>query len=400
MEANRELRQRLKDSGQARQEDYQQVKRFMTDSTLSETERVKAATAYVDERTAHSPPPTVEALTDLDTPLQAAGHVSANPPRPLAPVITNLVEANRELRQRLKDSGQARQEDYKQVKRFMTDSTLSKTERVKAATAYVDERTAHSPPPTVEALTDLDTPLQAAGHVSANPPRPLAPVITNLVEANRELRQRLKDSGQARQEDYKQVKRFMTDSTLSKTERVKAATAYVEERTAHSPPPKVADLVDLSKEVSEPIRYLNAPATLIPVIEELVGEKEKRQQAESAARAAKQRVEAVEKALPETGWTMPRVNVKKESKIFGPDQRVETETATLYRQRVGQDIDLYLAKQRKADRAALEEEEKQVREQATAAAKTNVQQELPTPAGSGDRVSGVTNRAPGTERNE
>ena len=288
----------------------------------------------------------------------------------------NLVKANRELRQRLKDSGQARQEDYQQVKRFMTDSTLSETERVKAATAYVDERTAHSPPPTVEALTDLDTPLQAADHVSANPPRPLAPVITNLVEANRELRQRLKDSGQARQEDYQQVKRFMTDSTLSKTERVKAATAYVEERTAHSPPPKVKDLVDLSKEVSEPIRYLNATATLKPVIEELVREKEKRQQAEIAAGAANRRVEAVEKALPETGWTMPRVKTRKETSIFRPDQRVENEKASQYRHRVGQEIDLYLAKQRKADLQALEEEEKQVREQATADGKANVQQEI------------------------
>ena len=288
----------------------------------------------------------------------------------------DLVKANRELRQRLKDSGQARQEDYKQVKRFMTDSTLSETERVKAATAYVDERTAHSPPPTVEALTDLNTPLQAAGHVSANPAPPLAPVITNLVEANRELRQRLKDSGQARQEDYKTVKRFMNDPALTKPDRVVAATDYVDERTAHSGPPDPEDMVDVNKDVAEPVRYLNAAPSLGPAARELVGEKEKRQQAESAVRAAKKRVEAVEKALPETGWTMPRVKVKKERKIFGPDQRVETERASQYRHRVGQDIDLYLSKQRKADREALEEEKQQAREQAAAAAKTNVQQEL------------------------
>ena len=116
--------------------------------------------------------------------------------------------------------------------------------------------------------------------------------------------------------------------------------------------------------------------SLGPAARELVGEKEKRQQAESAARAANKRVEAVEKALPETGWTMPRVKVKKERKIFGPDQRVETERASQYRHRVGQDIDLYLSKQRKADREALEEEKQQAREQAAAAAKTNVQQEL------------------------
>ena len=297
-------------------------------------------------------------------------------PRPLTPVITNLVEANRELRQRLKDSGQARQEDYQQVKRFMTDSTLSETERVKAATAYVDERTAHSPPPTVEALTDLDTPLQAAGHVSANPPRPLAPVITNLVEANRELRQRLKDSGQARQEDYQAVKRFMTDTTMNQFKRIEAATDYVAERLAYSEPPTAADLVDVNKDVAEPIRYINATPSLGPVVRELVREKEKRQQAESAVRAANKRVEAVEKALPETGWTMPRVKTRKETSIFRPDQRVENEKASQYRQRVVQDIDLYLAKQRRADLQALEKEEEQVREKATAAAETNVQQEL------------------------
>ena len=168
----------------------------------------------------------------------------------------------------------------------------------------------------------------------------------------------------------------MTDSTLSETERVKAATAYVDERTAHSPPPKVEDLVDLSKEVSEPIRYLNARATLVPVIEELVREKEKRLSAESAVRAANKRVEAVEKALPETGWTMPRVKTRKETSIFRPDQRVENEKASQYRHRVGQEIDLYLSKQRRADKAALEEEKKQAREQAAAAAETNVQQEL------------------------
>ena len=102
----------------------------------------------------------------------------------------DLVKANRELRQRLKDSGQARQEDYQQVKRFMTDLTMDKIERVKAATAYVDERTGYSPPPKVADLVDLSKKVSEPVRVSANPPRPLTPVITNLVEANRELRPR------------------------------------------------------------------------------------------------------------------------------------------------------------------------------------------------------------------
>ena len=68
--------------------------------------------------------------------------------------------------------------------------------------------------------------------------------------------------------------------------------------------------------MAEPIRYINATPSLGPVVRELVGEKEKRQQAESAERAAKQRVEVVEKALPETGWAMPRVKVKKERKYL------------------------------------------------------------------------------------
>ena len=128
--------------------------------------------------------------------------------------------------------------------------------------------------------------------------------------------------------------------------------------------------------MAEPVRYLNAAPSLGPAARELVGEKEKRQQAESAAQAANKRVEVVEKALPETGWTMPRVKAKKEKKFLRPDQRVETETASQYRRRVDEDIDLYLSKQRKADRAALEKEEEQAKKQATAAAETNVQQEL------------------------
>ena len=198
----------------------------------------------------------------------------------------------------------------------------------------------------------------------------------DLVKANRELRKRLTDSGQARQEDHQALKRIKTDPALTDAERIVAMAEYVDERLAHAEPPAPAVLVDVKQDVPEPVRYLNAAPSLGPAARELVGEKEKRQQAESAAQAANKRVEAVEKALPETGWTMPRVKVKKERKIFGPDQRVETETATLYRQRVVQDIDLYLAKQRKADRAALEEEEKQVREQATADGKANVQQEI------------------------
>ena len=82
------------------------------------------------------------------------------------------------------------------------------------------------------------------------------------------------------------------------------------------------------------------------------------------------------KASPLISWIMPKVKTRTECKLFGPDQRVETETATLYRQRVGQDIDLYPAKQRRADLQALEEEEKQVREQATADGKANVHLEI------------------------
>ena len=65
-----------------------------------------------------------------------------------------------------------------------------------------------------------------------NPPRPLEPVITNLVEANREHRQRLKDSGQAHQEDYQSVKRIMTDTTMYQFKRIEAATDNVAERSA------------------------------------------------------------------------------------------------------------------------------------------------------------------------
>ena len=197
-----------------------------------------------------------------------------------------------------------------------------------------------------------------------------------LGDANRILRQRLKDSGQARQEDYQTLKRIMTDTTLNKYDRAEAAGDWVDERLAHSEPANSKDLLDVNKAVAEPIRYKNAAPSLGPVVRELVREKEKRQQAESAARAANQRVEVVEKALPETGWTMPRVKTKREKKFLRPDQRVETETASQYRRRVDEDIDLYLSKQRKADRAALEKEEEQAKKQATAAAETNVQQEL------------------------
>ena len=197
-----------------------------------------------------------------------------------------------------------------------------------------------------------------------------------LGDANRTLRQRLKDSGQARQEDYQAVKRIMTDTTMNQFQRIEAATNYVAERAAYSEPADPKDLVDVNKDVAEPSRYINATPSLGPVVRELVGEKEKRQKAESAVRAADQRVEVLEKALPETGWTMPKVKTKKEKNFFGPDQRVETETATLYRQRVRQDIDLYQAKQRRADLQALEKEEEQVREKATADGKANVQKEI------------------------
>ena len=55
---------------------------------------------------------------------------------------------------------------------------------------------------------------------------------------------------------------------------------------------------------------------------------------------------------------------------------METEKASQYRQRVDGDIDLFLAKQRKADQEALDEEKQQARQQAEAAAQANVQQEL------------------------
>ena len=198
----------------------------------------------------------------------------------------------------------------------------------------------------------------------------------DLVKANRELRQRLTDSGQARQEDHQALKRIKTDPALTDAERIVAMAEYVDERLAHAEPPAPAVLVDVKQDVPEPIRYINVRATLKPAAEELVEEKEKRQQAQSETRAAKQRVQALEKDLPETGWTPPRVKVRKETKYFGPDQWVETEKASQYRQRVDGDIDLFLAKQRKADQEALDEEKQQARQQAEAAAQANVQQEL------------------------
>ena len=198
----------------------------------------------------------------------------------------------------------------------------------------------------------------------------------DLVKANRELRKRLTDSGQARQEDHQALKRIKTDPALTDAERIVAMAEYVDERLAHAEPPAPTVLVDVKQDVPEPIRYINVRATLKPAAEELVEEKEKRQQAQSETRAAKQRVQALEKDLPETGWTPPRVKVRKEKKRFWPDKVIEIETATEYRRRAAQGMDLHLTKQRQADNAALEEEKKQARKQAAADAETNVQQEL------------------------
>ena len=149
------------------------------------------------------------------------------------------------------------------------------------------------------------TTARGTGGLGQHPGRDCAAGKQDLVKANRELRQRLTDSGLGPAGGSPGAE---TDQDRSGIDRCGADRGYGRVR-GRAPGTRrttgAAVLVDVKQDVPEPIRYINVRATLKPAAEELVEEKEKRQQAQSETRAAKQRVQALEKDLPETGWTPP-----------------------------------------------------------------------------------------------
>ena len=170
----------------------------------------------------------------------------------------------------------------------------------------------------------------------------------------------------------------MTDTTMNQFKRIEAATDYVAERLVATL--RAADsvhLVDVNKDVAEPSRYINATPSLGPVVRELVLGKRKTERGRECGPGGRQtgrgpgeglagdrldHAQGENQERKETLWA--RISGWKQKRlrcIASAWARISTCIWPNSARPTGQ---------------ALEEEEKQVREQATADGKANVQQEI------------------------
>ena len=276
IETNRSLRKRIQESGRGTPQIYKRLKEIkMSDQPIPD--RLKAMVEYVDELTQDTPAPADPA---------EAGHdrVATRPsPAEQAAARQTLDELDQRVRAR--------------ARAFQPRGKLSRInlEQAEFALQVMDRarKTSAEPYPSREEVAELKR--IAAGEPARTPapePQPSpapAPALagefkawlaenqatsSSVVEVNRELRQRLKDSGQARREDYMGLKAIKEDPNLDEAARIVRMTEYVDERLAHREPPAPDVLADTSQDVPDEPRLTNARPVLEPAARTLIDERE------------------------------------------------------------------------------------------------------------------------------
>lgn len=189
-----------------------------------------------------------------------------------------------------------------------------------------------------------------------------------LGELNKDIRDHMKDTGEAHKKDYQDWKKELADKDKTYEEKEAAGNKLIGELRARA---EAAETVR-DKETE---RADQAEANLVTDREKTKNLKADlettRQQGEQAltketARAtqAEKRAEKLEEELPASGWVPLKTKGVRKKPMFGAEYWEATETASEYRRRTQKDVELFLDKQRRKGREELKAEKRKVRDAA------------------------------------